>query len=101
MELSTMICDVADVLKIFDSEKPIHKNFNLGIGPFGEPQQAIFIIAYEHTVHQIDLNVLIASFEIITRKVIGVNIGARIEEQRGNLVHPEHQVVRCLARELI
>jgi len=182
MELSTIVCDVADVLKIFDSEKPIHKNFSPGIGPFGEPQlvkeisnrlnlnssvyksrtkrspdldingewaieikivrpfgdngnvaenwsvnmlhpyegntsligdalklielegfsrKAIFIIAYEHTVPQIDLNVLIASFEIITRKVIGVNIGARIEEHRGNLVHPEHQVVRCLAWELI
>ena len=97
MELSTIVCNIADVLKIFDSEKPIHKNFNPGIGPFGEPQQAIFIIAYEHTVHQIDLNVLIASFEIITRKLIGVNVGARIEEQRGNLVHSENRDVRCLA----
>jgi hypothetical protein len=29
---------IADILKKFDSEKPIHKAFQPGIGPFGEPQ---------------------------------------------------------------
>ena len=38
MELNVIVCDIANVLKNFDSEKPIHKKFNPGIGPFGEPQ---------------------------------------------------------------
>ena len=182
MELSNIVCDIADVLKNFDSEKPIHKSFNPGIGPFGEPQlvrevsnrlnlinkgyetqtrrtpdldvnrewaieikivrpfgdngnvaenwsvnmlhpyegntsligdalklkelegfprKAIFLIAYEHAIPKIDLDILITSFELIIQKVVGLNIRERIEEKRENLVHPEHQVVRCLAWELV
>ncbi|GAB4150880.1 MAG: hypothetical protein Fur0021_14050 [Candidatus Promineifilaceae bacterium] len=29
---------IADILKEFESEKPVHKSFQPGIGPFGEPQ---------------------------------------------------------------
>ena len=29
---------IADILKQFDSEYPKHKNFQEGVGPFGEPQ---------------------------------------------------------------
>jgi hypothetical protein len=29
---------IADILKEFDSESPVHKAFRPGIGPFGEPQ---------------------------------------------------------------
>ena len=29
---------IADILKEFDSERPVHKAFNSGVGPFGEPQ---------------------------------------------------------------
>ena len=181
MELKNIVCDIADVLKVFDSEKPVHKKFKPGIGPFGEPQlvkemsnrlnlmskgyetqtrrtpdldingewaveikivrpfgdngrvaenwsvnmlhpyegnisligdalklleldefpkKAIFLIAYEHAVPKINLDILITSFELIIQKVIGLKIGGRIEEKRINLVHPEHQVVRCLAWEL-
>jgi hypothetical protein len=38
MELDEIVCAVADVLKEFDSEMPIHKSFKAGIGPIGEPQ---------------------------------------------------------------
>ena len=38
MELVQIIKDIASVLKNFDAEKPVHKNFSPGIGPFGEPQ---------------------------------------------------------------
>ncbi|HSH77531.1 MAG TPA: hypothetical protein VLA19_03255, partial [Herpetosiphonaceae bacterium] len=30
--------DVADYLKELDATKPVHKSFQPGIGPFGEPQ---------------------------------------------------------------
>ena len=36
--LATIIRDIADYLKEFASTKPIHKTFQPGIGPFGEPQ---------------------------------------------------------------
>jgi hypothetical protein len=38
MEYSEIVTAVADILKALDSERPVHKNFQPGIGPFGEPQ---------------------------------------------------------------
>ena len=39
MNIDQLICQIADVLKEFDSTKPIHnKKYKPGIGPFGEPQ---------------------------------------------------------------
>ncbi len=38
MEYFEIVKTVADILKDFDDEKPIHKAFQSGIGPFGEPQ---------------------------------------------------------------
>lgn len=38
LELQDLVRDIADVLKEFDRESPVHKDFQPGIGPFGEPQ---------------------------------------------------------------
>ncbi len=38
MEYPDLIRIIADILKEYDEEKPIHKAFKPGIGPFGEPQ---------------------------------------------------------------
>jgi hypothetical protein len=38
MEYIDIVKTIADLLKNFDSEKPINKSFQPGIGPFGEPQ---------------------------------------------------------------
>lgn len=38
MKISEVIGKIADYLKEFDSTRPIHKLFQPGIGPFGEPQ---------------------------------------------------------------
>ena len=38
MELSELVKHVADALKNFDAEHPVHKSFRPGIGPFREPQ---------------------------------------------------------------
>jgi hypothetical protein len=181
MELNEIVKDVADVLAQFDSEKPVHKTFKAGIGPFGEPQlikiiserlndlgkyetqtkrtpdlivndewyvefkivrpfgdngqiaenwsvnmlhpyagntsligdalklenldlgfrKAVFLIGYEHQPVKISLTPLLASFELILGQVMQVRIGPRIEETRLNLIHPEHQVVRCVGWELL
>ena len=38
MDLKQVVCQIADFLKEFDSTRPVHKGFQPGIGPFGEPQ---------------------------------------------------------------
>ena len=38
MHYSYLVKTVADILKAFDNERPVHKTFHPGIGPFGEPQ---------------------------------------------------------------
>jgi hypothetical protein len=179
MEFSQLIKIIADILKKYDAEKPIHKVFKPGIGPFGEPQivsiisarlnqvgipaktrrtpdldiqddwaiefkivrpfgdngkeaenwtvnllhpypgnvsligdaikllklqyynhKGLFIIGYEHNPAKISLDPIIASFELIAQNVMNIKLGDRIEEKRIDLVHPEHQVVRCIGWEL-
>jgi hypothetical protein len=179
MEIELLVRIVADALKDFDSERPTHKNFKPGIGPFGEPQivgevakrlvargikgrtkrtpdlaleeewavefkivrpfgdngkeaenwsvnmlhpyagnvslirdaiklaklndfrhKGLFIIGFEHDPAKITLDPLIQGFELITKQVIKTNLGIRVEEKRLQLVHPEHQVLRCIGWEL-
>jgi len=179
MQYSQLIKIIADILKEYDAEKPIHKLFKAGIGPFGEPQivsiisarlnqagvpaktrrtpdldiqgewaiefkivrpfgdngkeaenwtvnllhpypgnvsligdaikllqlqdynhKGLFIIGYEHNPPKISLDPIIASFELIAQNVMKIKLGDRIEEKRIDLVHPEHQVVRCIGWEL-
>lgn len=179
MSYSDLVKLIADILKDFDQEKPTHKDFKPGIGPFGEPQivsiianrlvlegipartrrtpdlevlqdwaiefkivrpfgdngkeaenwtvnllhpypgnvsligdalkleqlpnynhKGLFIIGYEHDPVKISLDPIIASFELIAREVMKINLSDRIEGKRVGLVHPEHQVVRCIGWEL-
>ncbi len=179
MEYSRLVQEIANILKDFDTEKPIHKEFKAGIGPFGEPQivsiiatrlnqvgipaktrrtpdldingewaiefkivrpfgdngreaenwtvnllhpypgntsligdalkliqlpgynhKGLFIIGYEHNPAKISLDPIIASFELIAQRVTKIKLGERREEKRSGLVHPEHQVVRCIGWEL-
>jgi len=179
MDIEQFVKVVADLLKDFDSERPTHKNFKPGIGPFGEPQivsevakrlaakgikartkrtpdlavedewavefkivrpfgdngkeaenwsvnmlhpyagnvsligdaiklarlnefwhKGLFIIGYEHAPAKISLDPLIQAFELISQQVMNINLGQRIEEKRLPLVHPEHQVLRCVGWEL-
>lgn len=179
MLYSDFVGIIADILKDFDNEKPVHKSFQPGIGPFGEPQlvkeiaqrlvrkgfnawtqrtpdmvvqdgevtlgiefkivrpfgdngreaenwsvnmlhpfpgnvsllgdalklmsldypltsKGLFIIGYEHSPPKINLDPLIFSFEQIARQVMDIPLGNRIEERRMDLIHPEHQVLRCV-----
>jgi hypothetical protein len=38
MKYHEIVNAIADILKQYDTERPIHKAFQPGIGPFGEPQ---------------------------------------------------------------
>ena len=35
---ASLVGQIADLLKEYDRERPVHKTFQPGIGPFGEPQ---------------------------------------------------------------
>lgn len=175
MEYRDIVLTIADILNEFDSEMPVHKAFQSGIGPFGEPQivgiicrklnlrgitaitkrtpdllvmqqwavefkivrpfgdngkeaenwsvnmlhpypgnvsllsdsvkltslimypfKGLFVIGFEHDPPKISLDPLLDSFEVIARQVMNINLGERIEEKRRGLVHPEHQVLRCI-----
>jgi len=170
---------IADILKQLDSERPVHKAFQPGIGPFGEPQivglirdrllaqglsaqtkrtpdlvvqhdwaiefkivrpfgdngreaenwsvnmlhpyagnvsligdaiklsaldsyrsKGLFVIGYEHNPARIPLDPLIEAFELVARQVMRLALGERIDECREGLVHPEHQVLRCIGWQL-
>ncbi|WP_448541865.1 hypothetical protein [Roseiflexus sp.] len=181
MSYSDVVRIIADILKAFDSTRPVHKTFSPGIGPFGEPQlvreiaqrltrngiqaktqqtpdlviqgsvfaiefkivrpfgdngkeaenwsvnmlhpypgnvslladalklnglnnvfqhRGLLMIGYEHNPPRISLDPLIRSFELIAKVEMGIPLGQRVEEKRDGLVHPEHQVLRCVGWEL-
>lgn len=179
MELTEIVDAIADLLKDFDSEHPVHKSFQPGIGPYGEvqllrelarrltatgisanthrtpdmdiqdewavefkivrpfgdndrpaenwsqnllhpypgnesligdaiklsdletyPNKALFAIGYEHNPPKTSLDRLLESFELISRTVLNIRLGERYEQVRKELVHPTHQVVRCVAWQL-
>jgi hypothetical protein len=180
IRLHDLVRLIADLLKEFDSSRPVFKNFQPGIGPYGEPQlvkkiselltkrgypcrtqrhpdlvvgsewalefkivrpfgdngkeaenwsvnllhpyrgsvsaigdafnlmgsktdakKAIFVIGYEHQTPLRSLDPLLESFELIARSVCQIPLGPRTEERRSDLVHPVHQVVKCIAWEII
>ena len=179
VQIAELVGVVADTLKDFDNEGPVHKTFQPGIGPFGEPQlikevalrltnqgfparthrtpdldigntwavefkivrpfgddgrlaeswsqnllhpyvgntsligdalklmsmkgyrhSCLFAICYEHEIPLVDLEPLLCSFELIAGSVMQIPLSGRVEERRGALVHPTHQVLRCVAWEL-
>ncbi len=180
MQYRQIVATVADILKTYDSERPIHKSFQPGVGPFGEPQivalvarclsekgiaagtrrtpdlyiehewaiefkivrpfgdngkeaenwsvnmlhpypgnvsllsdaiklgqlgsysrKGLFVIGFEHAVAKISLDPLIESFEAIAAHVMKISLSGRVEERRGDLCHPVHQVLRCIGWELL
>ena len=66
----------------------------------GFPNKGLLAICYEHNPPQLDLEPLLSSFELVSRSVLNIPLGQRIEERRSGLVHPVHQVVRCLGWQL-
>ena len=179
MQLVEIVANISNVLKDFDAERPVHKTFKPGIGPFGEPQlvreiadrlssrsipahtkrtpdleiqqtwapeikivrpfgdngkeaenwsvnllhpyagnvsligdalklpqlegykhRGLLMIGFEHDPPKTSLNPLIESFEAIARQAIMAPLGAKYEEKRYQLVHREHQPLRCIGSEL-
>lgn len=179
MELEAVVSALADIPQAFDTEAPVHKHFQAGIAPFGEPQlvgiiaqrlsaqghaaktqrtpdlriseewalefkivrpfgdngkeaedwsvnmlhpyagnvsllgdavklrgldgflhKGLVVLGFEHQLSRISLDPLLDSFESIASRVMHIALTPRIEQKRGPLVHPEHQMLRCIGWEL-
>lgn len=62
--------------------------------------KGLLMLGYEHNPAIIDLAPLILSFEVLMTKVMKIKIEPRIEVRIENLIHPVHQVLRCVGWEL-
>ena len=59
--------------------------------------KGLIALAFEHDPPKVDLEPLLESFELVSRKIFKIPLSERVEERRPRLVHPVHQVVRCVA----
>jgi hypothetical protein len=67
----------------------------------GPERRAVVVVGYEHVPPLIDLTVLVESFEVIARNVLGLKLSSRVEVRRNGLVHPVHQCLRIFAWEVM
>lgn len=95
MQYAEIVKAIADILKEYDSEQPIHKTFQPGIGPFGEPQ-IVRLIAQRLTAKGIEAttrrtpDLIIRQEWAIEFKIVrpyGDN-GKEAENWSVNLLHP-------------
>ena len=66
----------------------------------GPERKAVVVIGYEHTPPRVALAPLFDSFEVITQAVMGLSLGSRVQEFRGDLLHPIHQQLIVAAWEV-
>ena len=62
--------------------------------------KGLLMVGFEHDPSKISLDPLIGSFESIARHVAMVPLVSKHEEKRYQLVHPEHQTLRCIGWQL-
>ena len=78
---------IGDALKLLGSEE--------------SRNNGLIAICYEHRSPKVELEPLIASFELIAKAIKDIPLGERTEERREGLVHPEHQVLRLIGWPLV
>jgi hypothetical protein len=72
------------------------------LAKYGGPERrVIVVVGYEHVPPVIDLTVLIESFEVIARNVLGFTLSPRVETRHNGLIHPVHQALRIFAWEVM
>ena len=64
-------------------------------------RKCVFVIGFERVSPPvISLDPVLGAFELLTQSLIGIPLGKRVEEKRGDLVHPVHQTLRCVSWEV-
>ena len=67
----------------------------------GPERRAVVVIGYEHAPPRIDLEPLLAAFEVIAKQVAQINLSPRFQVTRSGLVHPVHQQLAVTAWEVL
>lgn len=67
----------------------------------GEEKKGIIVISYEHNPPKIDLNVLVSSFELISRNLLHLPLGERESAVVSGCIHPVHQQAMVYGWQLI
>jgi len=67
----------------------------------GSERKAVIVVGYEHVPRQIDLTMLVESFEVIAKHVVLIKLSPRVEARPQDLIHPVHQSVRVFAWEVL
>jgi hypothetical protein len=57
----------------------------------GSERRGIVAICYEHEPPKIDLSILVRAFELISRQLLGLQLGERYSKTLTGLIHPVHQ----------
>ena len=54
-------------------------------------RKGIVVLTYEHSTPKIDLGILLDSFELVVREILGLKLGSRYSATATDLIHPVHQ----------
>ncbi|MBM4405197.1 MAG: hypothetical protein FJ039_03310 [Chloroflexi bacterium] len=66
-----------------------------------QERKGLIVFGFEHSPPRLDLEIVVHSFELITRQILGISIGQRCVATFGELIHPTHQQGRVYGWELI
>lgn len=67
----------------------------------GQERKVVLVIGYEHDPAIIHLSPLFRAFEVIANEVCRINLSARSEVCKRELIHPVHQTLRVAAWEVL
>ena len=64
-------------------------------------RKAVVVFGFEHTPAQVSLEPAIRGFELLARNLLAVDLSARHEALRTDLIHPVHQQLRIYGYEVL
>jgi hypothetical protein len=64
-------------------------------------RKAVIVFGYEHSRPQIDITAAIESFEVVTERVVGIELSERYQREFGPLIHPVHKQGKVFAWEIL
>ena len=78
---------IGDCLKLIGSNRP--------------EKRAVLVFGFEHDPVRISLSPCVEGFELLAERLMRIQLSGRVEETRKPLIHPEHQVLRVFAWEVL
>jgi hypothetical protein len=66
-----------------------------------QEKKAVIVFAYEHTPPQVDLTIVLRSFEMIAKDILRIKLDNRCTAEFANLIHPVHQQGKVFGWEVL